>query len=76
MLSIRSSASACCAKLVAVILLLSEIIPSCSHYVEKKLVCVIIIAPFGCQPSSYIKYTKFNIYSSCNIRSVSDNKCL
>jgi hypothetical protein len=34
-------------KLVAVILLFSEIMPSCSRYVEKGLVYVIIIALFS-----------------------------
>ena len=58
--------------IVAVILLLSEIIPSCSYYKEKKLVYIIITAPFSCQPSFYIKYTKLNIYLSCNVKSVSN----
>ena len=44
-------------KLVAVILLFSKIMPSCLHYMEKGLVYIIIIAPLGCQPSSYFKYT-------------------
>ena len=44
-------------KLIAVILLLSKIMPSCLHYMEKGLVYIIIIAPLGCQPSSYFKYT-------------------
>ena len=69
---IRSLASACRAKLVAVILLLSEIMPSYSCYEEKKLVYIIIIAFFSHQPSSYIKCTKLNIYLSYNIRSVPD----
>ena len=71
---IRSSASAHRAKLVAVILLFSEIMPSCSHYEEKKLVYVIIIAPSSCQPSFYFKYTKSNMCLSCDIKSVSDAK--
>ena len=33
---------------VAVIFLLSEIMPSYSYYKEKKLVYVTIIAPFSC----------------------------
>ena len=45
---IRSSASAYCAKLVAVILLLGEIMPSCSCCKEKKLGYIIIVAPSGC----------------------------
>ena len=70
MLFIRSLAFKHCTYIVAVILSLGEIIPSCSCYKEKKLVYIIIIAPFSCQPSFYIKYTKLNIYLSCNINSV------
>ena len=54
-------------KLVAVILLLGKIMPTYSYYAEKGLVYIIIIALFSYQPSSYIKYTKLNMYSSCNI---------
>ena len=73
---IRSLASKRCAYTVTVIFLLSEIIPSCSCCEEKKLVYIIIIALFGRQPSSYVKYTKLNICLSCNIRLVSDAKYL
>jgi hypothetical protein len=34
-------------KLIAVIFLFSEIMPSCSHYTEKGLVYIIITALFG-----------------------------
>ena len=61
---------------VIVILLLSEIMPSCSCCNEKKLVYIIIIAPFGCQPSFYFKCTKLSMCLSCNVRSVSDAECL
>ena len=61
-------------KLVAVILLLGEIMPTYSRYAEKGLVYIIIIAPLGRQPSFCIKYTKLNIHSSCNIRLVSNAK--
>ena len=71
---IRSLVFTRCAKLVAVILLFSEIIPSCSHYKEKKLVYITITALFNYQPSFYVKYTKLNMYSSCNIRLVSNTK--
>ena len=71
---IRSLASKRHAYAVAVILSLGEIMPSCSHYKEKKLVYIIIVAPFSRQPSFYIKYTKSNIYLSCNVKSVSDAK--
>ena len=62
-------------KLVAVILLLGKIMPTCSYCAEKGLVCIAIIAPLGCQPSSYTKCTKSNMRSSCNVRLVSDAKC-
>ena len=61
---------------VAVILLFGEIMPSYSCCEEKKLVYIIIMAPFSHQPSSYIECTKLNIYLSYNIRLVSDAKCL
>ena len=61
---------------VAVILLFGEIMPSYSYCEEKKLVYIIIAAPFSRQPSSYIKYIKSNMYLSCNVRSVSDIECL
>ena len=44
---IRSLASECCTYAIAVILLLSEIMPSCSRCNEKKLVYIIIMAPFS-----------------------------
>ena len=68
---IRSSASKRRAYIVAVILLLSEIMPTYSYYMLKGLVYIAIIAPLSHQPFSYTKYTKSNICSSCNIRSVS-----
>ena len=73
---IRSLASKCYAYIVAIILLLNKIMPSCSYCKEKKLVYIIIIAPFSRQPSFYVKCTKLNIYLSCNIKSVSDAKCM
>ena len=48
--------------------------PMCSYYTEKKLVCVIIVALFSRQPSSYSKYIKLNMYFSCNIRLVFNTK--
>ena len=44
---VRSLASKRHAYIVIVILLLGEIMPSYSCYKEKKLVCVIIAAPFS-----------------------------
>ena len=71
---IRSSASECCAYIISVILLLGEIMPTYSCYAEKKLVYIIIIAPFDHQPSFYIKCIKLNICLSCNVKSVSNAK--
>ena len=42
---VRSSASKCYTYIVAVILLLSEIMPTCSRCVLKGLVYIAIIAP-------------------------------
>ena len=55
---------------VAVILSLSEIMPTYSRCVLKGLVYITIIALFSRQPSSYAKYTKSNIYLSYNVRLV------
>ena len=71
---IRSLVSKCYTYIILVILLLSEIMPIYSCYIKKKLVYIIIIILFSRQPSSYIKYTKSNIYLSCNIKLVSDAK--
>ena len=62
------------AYIVAVIFLLGEIMPSYSYYKEKKLVYITIIAPFSCQPFSYIKCTKLNMCLSYNIKLVSNTK--
>jgi hypothetical protein len=61
-------------KLVAVILLFSEIMPSYSHYAEKGLVYITIIALSSRQPSFYSEYTKLNMRSSYNIHSISNAK--
>ena len=73
---IRCLVSKCYTYIVSVILSLSEIMPTCSRYTEKKLVYIIIIAPSSYQPSFYIKYTKLNIYLSYNIKSVLDAEYL
>ena len=57
-------------KLVAIILLLGKIMPTYSCCVEKGLMCIIIIALLGRQPSSYTKCTKSNMHLSCDVRSV------
>ena len=72
---VRSLAFKRRAYVVAVIFLLSKIMPTYSCCVLKGLVYIIIIAFLGRQPSFYTKYTKLNMYLSCNIRSVSNAKC-
>ena len=71
--SLVSKRRAC---VVTVILLFSKIMPIYSRCVLKGLVYVIIIAPLGRQPFFYTKYTKSNIYLSCNVRLVSNAKCV
>ena len=63
-------------RLVTVILLLSKVMPSCSCCVEKVLVCVVIAALTGCQPSSCVKCTWVNIWLSCNVWSISNTECV
>ena len=72
---IRSSASERYACVVAVILLLSEIMPTYSRCVLKGLVYIAIIALLGRQSFFYIKCTKLNIRLSCNIKLVFNAKC-
>ena len=73
---IRFLISKCRAYIVLVIFLLSKIMPTYSRYIKKKLVYIIIVALFNCQPSFYLKCTKLNIYLSCNVRLVLDIKYL
>ena len=73
---IRSLVSKRRAYTIAVIFSLSEIMLMCSRCVKKKLVYIIIIAFSNRQPFFYIKCTKSNICLSCNVRSVSDAKCV
>ena len=54
--------------IVAVILLLSKIMPIYFRYILKGLVYIIIAFLFSCQPSFYTKYIKLNICLSYNIR--------
>ena len=65
--SLVSKHSTYYSKLIAIILLLSKIIPIYSHYIEKGLVYIIIIALSNCQLFLYTKYIKLNIYFFCNI---------
>ena len=44
---VRSLASKCCTYVIVVILLLGEIMPIYSRYIKKKLVYIIIVAPFS-----------------------------
>ena len=72
---IRSLVSKYYAYIVTLILLLGVIIPTYSHYTEKKLVYITIAAPFSCQPSSCSKCIKANMRLFYNIYSVSDTEC-
>ena len=65
--SLASKYSAYYFKLVAIIFSLSKIISTYSYYTEKGLVYIVITALSSCQPSSYSKCIKLNIYSSYNI---------
>ena len=71
-----SIASICYTALIALILSINKIIPSCFYCVKKGLVCIIIVALSSRQPSSYTKCTKVNMYSSYNICSISNTKCI
>ena len=72
--SVRSLASKCRTRVVAIIFLLGEIMPICSCYVLKGLVYIAIIAFLGRQSSFYTKYIKLNMPLSCNIKLVSNTK--
>ena len=74
MFPVRFSVSERHAYIIAIILLLSKIMPICSCYMLKGLVYIIIITLFSRQPSFYIKYTKLNMRLSCDIRLVSNIK--
>ena len=54
----------------------SEIMSSCSYYMKKGLVYIIITEPSSRQPSSCFKYIKANTCLLYNMRSVSLNKCI
>ena len=71
---VRSLASKRYTYIIAVILLLSEIMPIYSYYILKGLVYIIIMAPLSRQLSSYTKYTKLNMHLSCDVKSVSNAK--
>jgi len=46
----------------------------CSRYAKEGLVYIALASPLSWQPSSYSECTKANIYSSCDIRSISNAK--
>ena len=71
---IKSLASKCHACIIAIILLLSEIMPTYSRCVLKGLVCIIIVTPLNCQPFFYTECTKLNIRLSYNVKLVSNAK--
>ena len=60
--------------LAASISLNSKIISPCFYYIKKGLVCIIIIALFGCQSFFYFKYIKANTCSLYDVRLVFINK--
>jgi len=62
--------------MVILILLLSKVILLYSYCAKEGLVYIAIVAPFGCQPSSYFKYTRLNIHSSYDVQSISNIKCI
>ena len=72
--SLASKYTAYYSKLVVIIFLLGKIIPTYSYCMEKGLVYIIITALSSCQPSLYTEYIKLNIYTLCNIRSVSNTE--
>ena len=73
---IRSFTSKRYTCVVAVILLLGKIMPTYSYCVLKGLVYIAIIAFFSRQPFFYIKCTKSNMCSSCDVCLVSIAKCI
>jgi hypothetical protein len=65
-----------CFKLIAVILLFSKVIPAYFYCIKKGLIYITIVALSSWQPSSYAKCIKLNIYSFCNIYSISNTECI
>ena len=73
-LLIRSLVSERCTYIIAIIFLLSKIIPIYFCYILKGLVYIIIITLSSRQSSFYTKYTKSNMRSFCDIRLISNTK--
>ena len=69
---VRSTASGRRNKLMSLILSVSKVMPSCSYYIKKGLLCIVIASPSNRQPSSCAKCIKVNIRSSCNVYLVSN----
>src|SRR6266702_2827445 len=67
-----SSSIVCHNRVIARILLLGEVMPTCSRCAKKRVVYVIIVSLTGRQPLLYTKYIKANIHSLCDVRSASD----
>ena len=61
-------------KLISTIILLGEIMPPYSRYVERKLLYIAITAFTSRQSSFYTKCTWPNIRASCNIHLVFDTE--
>ena len=69
-----SVASMYCATLIALILSISEVMPSYFCCIKKGLVYITIVALFSCYPLSYTKYTKLNMRLFYNVCSISNAK--
>ena len=69
-----SIASVCRTILITLILLVGEVMPSCSRYIKKGLVYIIIAAPSSHQPFFYAKYIKANMCLSYNVCYISNAK--
>ena len=74
--SIRSFASKRRTRLATSISLNGEIINPYFRYAKKGLVYIIIAELFSYHPSFYIKYTKSNTRTLCNVRLISLDKCI
>ena len=71
---IKSSVFKRCTLLTTFISLNGEIISPYFYYIKKRLVYIIIISFFSCQPFSYFKYTKANTCLLCDMRLILFNK--
>ncbi len=60
--------------LIALILSISKVMPSCSYYIKKGLVYIAIVALSSHQPLFYAKCIKANMRLSYNIYSISGTK--